>query len=173
MAFIPVNDEAGLQPIGVVSTTQNHPLGKIITAYDSSLGFGEFIYLEVPKSTAITAGLLYNWTAPYLVALAPTTASGNSGYPVAVAVNAVTSNASSFQYTWFQVGGQCTVLKTAVTVSPSVALFLSATAGRVKVLASTLKTLIGVRSANAATVTSTTSSIAVYLNGRPSLGPGI
>jgi hypothetical protein len=163
------------------SVTFEQQLGQIVTAYDTTAnaiaagagGFGEFIFLAVPTSTTITAGLLYSWTpSDYKVVVVSGTVSVSSGFPIACAINAVTSNSSSVQYTWFQIGGRCTVLKTAVAVSPNVSLYASATAGRVKVLASAFRAIIGARSANATSVTSTTSTVAVYLNGRPCITAG-
>ena len=157
------------------SVTVENQLGQIVPAYDTSTtaqgatgqgGFGEFMWLAVPTSTAITAGLLYYWTpSDYKVVIVPASVSTTvSGAPVALAVNAVTSNATNVQYTWFQVTGRCTALKTAVTVLPNVSLYVSGTAGRVKVLLSTFRAILGARSANATTITSTTSTVAIYLS---------
>jgi hypothetical protein len=174
---VPWNGTSNVLP----SVTVEQQLGQIVTAYDTSAnadtagagGFGEFIFLAVPTSTAITIGLLYSWTpSDYKVVIVSGTVSISSGFPIACAVNAVTSNSTSVQYTWFQVGGRCKVLKTAVAVSPNVSLYASATAGRVKVLASAFRAIIGARSANAASVTSTTSTVAMYLNGRPCITAG-
>jgi len=98
-------------------------LGEIVTAYDVASnaaatgagGYGEFILLAVPTSTSVTAGLYYSFTpSDYKIAALPTSAgtTTTSGIPIALAVNSVTSNASSVQYTWFQVGGRGTALKT-------------------------------------------------------------
>jgi hypothetical protein len=72
------------------------------------------------------------------------------------------------QYGWYQISGNAVIKKTAVTVAPNVTLFLSATAGRVKVLASAGLQVVAARSANLTTVTSTTSTITVTIN-RPHL----
>lgn len=156
-------------------------LGEIVSATDPSAvtattnGGAEFIFLAVPTSTTITAGLMYRWNAAtYRVIVVPTSVASQalSGAPCALAVNAVTSNANSVQFTWFQIQGRGSVLKTAVTWSPDTAMYISGTAGRVTNVASAFKNYIGMRSANAATVTSTTSSVLVYLN-RPNIAPGI
>lgn len=157
------------------SATQENQLGQIVQAWDSSTtaqgatgqgGFGEFIWLAVPVSTAITAGLLYYFTpSDYKVVIVPATVSTTvSGAPICVAVNAVTSQAGYTQFTWFQITGRCTALKTAVQVLPNVPLYVSGTAGRVKVLLSTFRSILGARSANATTITTTTSTVAVYLS---------
>lgn len=140
-------------------------LGTIVEGFDRSNGYGKFIWLKVPTSTAVTAGLLYQWDKNYTITVIPAkSTSQKTGVAVAAAVNTVASNSSSAQYTWFQVQGTATVLKTAVTVSPQSALYMSATAGRVYVTASAGGQLLGARTQNTATVTSTTSSVLVYLN---------
>jgi hypothetical protein len=158
------------------SVTTEQQLGEVVTAYDTTAttattgagGAGEFIFLAVPVSTAITAGLFYGYDpSTYKVAVVATSTTGQQGMPIALGINAVSSNANSVQYTWFQVAGRCTALKTAVQVLPNVPIFTSATAGRIKVLTSSLRCILGARTANATTVTSTTSTVAIYLNGRP------
>lgn len=162
------------------SVTTEAQLGEIVTAWDTTAntasvgggGYGEFIMLAVPTSTAVTAGLFYYWTpSDYKIVVVPGSVSTTvSGTPIAMAVNTVSSNATLVQYTWFQIVGRCTALKTAVTVTPNVPLYVSATAGRVKVLLSTFRSILGARSANATTVTSTTSTVAIYIS-RPVIQP--
>lgn len=206
MAYIATTPMGGIVDLSLVITAGQYPgspwlsassnalpaavvenqLGQVVTAWDSSTttnlstgqgGAGEFIWLAVPTSTTITAGLLYSYTANnYQVVIVPTSlgTQGQSGFPVCIAVNAVTSNTTSLQYTWFQVGGRCTALKTAVQVVGSIPIYTSgATAGRVKVLGSAFRAIIGARTANNGTVTSTTSTVAIYLNGRPCITAGI
>lgn len=157
MAYITSNDELGVQPIAVNSTTQNHPLGKEVDAYDQSLGAGRFIYLLGVASTVVGALVKYNATT-WQTALITNTA--NQDVPLAVAMSA---NLAA-QYGWYQIGGNAVIKKAAVVVLPQVPLFLSATAGRVKVLASAGLQVLGARSANLATVTSTTSTVTVTIN---------
>jgi hypothetical protein len=162
--------------------TPEQQFGQITWAYDSSSstagGGGAFIFLKIPTSTTVTAGLIYSWKGDYTVVVVPTavSAAAVSGLPLCVAINAVTSNSSSIQATWFQVQGRCTVLKGANVsnnVQPSVPLFISGvTAGRIRTTASVFRTIIGIRSANTATVASTTSSVLAYLN-FPCAGPGV
>lgn len=156
------------------SVTTEAQLGEIVNGWDATAntasvgggGYGEFILLAVPVSTAVTAGLFYYWTpSDYKIVVVPASVSTTvSGTPIAMAVNAVSSNASTVQYTWFQITGRCTALKTAVQVLPNVPLYVSATAGRVKVLLSTFRAILGARSANATTVTSAISTVAIYIN---------
>lgn len=145
-------------------------LGEIRTAYDLTLGsFAEFIYLKIPTSTAITANLLYQWTGTYTVAVLPVlSTSKNTGHQVAAATATLASDATNVNYGWFQISGLATVLKTAVTVSPDSVVYASATAGRIKVLTSAGGQITGMRTANTATVTSTTSSVTCYLS-RPAM----
>lgn len=137
-------------------------------------GGAEFIFLRVPTSTTVTAGLLYTWgdgTSGYDITALPTSAgtTTTSGAPVAVAINAVTSNASSAQGTFFQIQGRCTVLKDAVKMAPGAPVYFSkSAAGRVRVIGSAFYGIIGMRSATLTTITTTTSSALMYLH-RPCL----
>lgn len=184
MAYLYSGLEIGIQPLATISTVQNHPLGKIVQAYDTATtaiaagagGFGEFIYLAVPTSTATTIGLLYSYTpSDYKIVIVPTSlgTQGVSGFPIAVATVTVASDATNVQYAWFQIGGRGTALKTAVAVAGNIPVYTSGTAGRVKVLGSAFRAIIGMRTANATTVTSTTSTVAIYMNGRPCITAGI
>jgi hypothetical protein len=161
MAYGFSDGRIGAQPIANTSTVQQHPLGTELSANDPTLGEGRFIYLLGVASTVIGSLVKYNATT-WQTVLAANTA--NQDVPVAVAMSA---NVAS-QYGWYQIGGNAVIKKTAVTVSPQVSLFLSATAGRVKVLASAGLQLLGARSANLATVTSTTSTVTVTIS-RPFL----
>lgn len=150
------------------STVLEPQIGEIRSAYDTTLGWAEFIYLKIPASSSWSAGALITWTGGFSAAILPVLAtSKNTLSPVAVAPVAVTSS-TSIQYGWFQISGQATVLKTAVTVSPNSVVYASATTGRFKVLTSAGGQILGVRTANTSTVTSTTSSVTCLLN-RPQM----
>jgi hypothetical protein len=138
-------------------------LGQIVQAYEPTLGYGEFIYLAVPVSTAIPLGTLVTFftgaLANYTVAVMPTTAKG--GEPGAVCVSntvgatgGITSNATQIQYAWFQLVGLAQTLKTAVIHTLNGRVFVSATAGRVMVTSAVGTELIGARfaSSNSATI---------------------
>lgn len=151
------------------STILEPQLGEIRKAWDTTLGAIEMIYLKVPTSTAITAGLLYTYTAGYTAAVLPVLAtSKNTGDFVCVAVSALASDSVNVNYGWFQIQGQATVFKTAVQVLPNVVVYASATAGRIKVLTSAGGQITGMKTFNLATVTSTTSTVLCYLN-RPTV----
>lgn len=156
-----VSTLAGSQPIASNSTVQKHPLGTIVRGWDPTYGEGEFIYLLGVASTIVGSVVKYNATT-YQTVLVTNTAV--QAVPVAVAMAATVAS----EYGWYQISGNAVVKKTAVTVSPQVTLFLSATAGRVKVLASAGLQVVGARSANLTTVTSTTSTVVVTIN-RPHL----
>lgn len=150
--------------------------GQIVEAQGPSVtleGGGEFIFLRVPASTTITAGLMYSWgdaASGYDVTALPTSSgtTTTSGAPIAVAINAVTSS-TSVQATWFQIQGRCTVLKDAVKMAPGAPVYFSkSAAGRVRVIGSAFYGIIGMRSATASTITTTTSSALMYLH-RPCL----
>ena len=159
---------------GLPSVSLEPFLGEIATGYDNATTIasgGEFIYLRVPASTAIPLGTLVQWTFatnPYTVVALPVLAtSKNTGASVAVSINAIASS-TSVQYAWFQIQGRATALKTAVTVSPDTVIYASGTAGRFKVLTSAGGQILGARVASTATVTSTTSTVILYLD-RPKM----
>jgi len=161
MAFKPVEHYVVEQAIADTSTTQKHPLGTIVRAVDSTYGMGEFIYLLGVGSTVVGDVVYYNATT-YQTVREPGS-SDDTGVPLAVAMSA---NVAS-QYGWYQISGNAVVKKVAVTVEPQVALYVSATAGRVTDVSSAGEQIIGARSANLTTVTSTTSTVVVTIN-RPS-----
>lgn len=159
-------------------------LGMIVTAYEQTLGWGEFIALRIPTSTAVPVGTIVQWDDQYVIAAAVT--GGKTGSPLAVAVSSASvssgtpvaatdgsgtaSNSTNAMYAWFQCSGRAWTLKTAVQVTPAAAIYASGTAGRFYVTASTGKGYIGARAAPA-TTTSTQSTALVYLN-RPNCMTG-
>ena len=157
-----VSSYVGAPPITDTSTTQKVPLGTIVKGTDPTYGEGEFIYLLGVTSTVAGAMVTYNATT-YQTTLTPTNAT-TDGSPIAVAMS---SNVGS-QYGWYQISGLVPILKTAVAVTPQQGLWLSGTAGRFYVTASTGKGIVGARTANLTTVASGTSSVVVCIN-RPSI----
>lgn len=150
------------------STILEPQIGEIRNAWDTTLGWAEFIYLKIPASTTLAAGNLVTWTGGFSAAILPVLATcKNTLSPVAVAPVAVASS-TSIQYGWFQISGQATVLKTAVAAPPNVVVYASGTTGRIKILTSAGGQILGMRTANTSTVTSTTSSVTCLLN-RPQL----
>src|SRR5258708_37952757 len=88
------------------------PIGTTLRGADGTLGGGEFIYLQGVASNA--AGIVVSYNAPTgAVVLLPSTA--NLGTPVAVSMSA---NTSAANYSWYQIEGLSTVLKSAVAGTP-------------------------------------------------------
>jgi hypothetical protein len=150
---------AGAQPIADTSTTQRHNLGQIVRGYDSTYGEGEFIYLLGVASTEVGFMVLYNATT-YQTALLTVANGKNKGLPVAVAMSANVASA----YGWYQIQGNAVIKKTTVAVTPQVPIFISATTGRIKVLASAGQQIVGAQTANLATIVTTTSTVVVTIN---------
>lgn len=163
-------------------------LGQILRAWEPTLGFGEFIYLAVPVSTAVPLGSVCSYEFgpsgtqySYVIMPAGSTSTG-TGAPAAVGISStvansglgITSNSAAVQYAWFQVGGAAQVLKTNIQVAPvateqGAGVYMSATAGRIYATASAGKQILGARLATQTTVTSTSSCVLVYLSGRPTM----
>jgi hypothetical protein len=159
MAYTASAPFVGAQPIADTDTTQRHPLGTIVNGYDPTYGWGEFIYLLGVASTVVGSIVRYNATT-YQTALLSVTNGKNKGVPVAVAMSA---NVAS-QYGWYQIGGNAVIKKTTVAVTPQVPIFISATDGRIKVLASAGQQILGAQTANLTTVVTTTSTVVVTIN---------
>ena len=160
MAYAIINPISGLQPISVTDSTGFVPpgqstaipvpplqLGMVVQAQDPTLGMGEFILLLGVASTVVGSVVRWNSTT-YQTVLVVNTAV--QACPVAVAMSA---NVAA-SWGWYQIGGNAVIKKTAVAVNPNVTVFLSGTAGRVKVVASAGLQMVGARSANLATVKS-------------------
>jgi hypothetical protein len=109
MAYKIRNGFIGAQAIADTSTVQNHPVGTIVTADDTTYGAGEFIYLLGIGSTAVGSLVTYNG-ATGVTALAAVGA--NKPQPIAVAMSA---NVAS-QWGWYQISG-IAVMKKTCTVS--------------------------------------------------------
>lgn len=150
---------AGAQPIADTSTTKKHPLGTIVRGVDPTYGEAEFIYLLGVDSTVVGSLVKYNATTSQ-TALLSVTNGKNKGVPVAVAMSANVST----QYGWYQISGNAVIKKTTVAVTPQVPIFISATDGRMKVLASAGQQILGAQTANLTTVVTTTSTVVVTIN---------
>lgn len=154
-----IHNLVGAQPIASIDTTKNHPLGTMVDATDPTYGRGEFIYLLGVGSTTAGDVVTYNATT-YQTALLTTTNGENKGCPVAVAMGA---NVAA-SYGWYQVSGNAVIKKTGVAVTPQVPIFISATAGKIKVLASSGQQILGAMTANLTTIVTTTSTVVVTIN---------
>lgn len=116
--------EIGLQAISDTSTTQQHPLGKIVQAVDkgtNSNGVGEFIYAKGVASTA--AG---SWVIIYEDDFSTSLLTANDKGRVGVAMSA---NVGS-QYGWYQIGGKA-VGKALSGYVDNALVYATATAGSV------------------------------------------
>ena len=153
----------GIDSTNVDNTTTNnrYPVGTVVRGQDSTLGGGEFVYLQGVASNA--AGLVVSYNASTgAVTLLPSTA--NLGTPVAISLSA---NTSTSNYSWYQIGGLATVLKSAVQVLPQAKVYISGTTGRLMPTSASGKQILGAKFANLTTVTSTTSTVTILLD-RPS-----
>lgn len=110
------------QKISENSTTENVPLGTIISAIDkdtTNYGVGEFIYLQGVASTAIGSAVVYNADD-----FSTTLASANAVGPVAFAMAATVAS----EYGWYQIGGKA-VGKVLASFADNGDCYLTATAG--------------------------------------------
>src|SRR3990172_9405723 len=158
MAFKPTESYVVEQAIADTSTTKKHELGTIVKAIDTTYGMGEFIYLLGVASTIVGSLVYYNATT-YQTVLEPGS-TDSTGVPLAVAMSA---NVAA-QYGWYQISGNAVIKKVAVSFTPQVSVFVSATAGRVTSVSSAGEQIIGARSANLTTTTSTTSTVVITIS---------
>ena len=154
-------DSGAVTAGGTTIPTPPTVLGTIVRAFDPTYGEGEFILLLGVAATEVGLVVKYNATTYQTVVVTNTAV---QDVPVAVAMSA--NLAGTFG--WYQIAGNAVVKKTAVAVTPQVTVFLSATAGRVKVLASAGLQVVAARSANLATIAAGTSTVTVTIN-RPHL----
>jgi hypothetical protein len=157
MAFRHVDSAIGMQPVAETSTTQKHPLGMISRGIDPDYGMGEFIYLVGIGSTVVGSVVTYG-PSTYVTTLIASTA--NMAQPVAVAMSA---NVAS-QYGWYQIEGIAVAKKTNVSWEPDKVVYISGSSGRVMDTAASGKQILNARSANVATVTTTTSTVLLRIN---------
>ena len=157
------NTDSGVTMANGTSAIPTPPntLGQVVRAFDPTYGEGEFIMLVGVASTVVGSLVTYNATT-YQTTLSANTA--NQATPVAVAMAANTAGL----FGWYQIGGLAVVKKTAVATNAQVAVYQSATVGRIMATAASGKQVLGARSANLATVASTVSTVIVSIN-RPHL----
>jgi len=67
--------------------------GQIVSAWEPTLGWAEFIALRNPVSNALPVGTLVTWDATFLITTLPTTK--NTGFPCAVAVSSAVVGTTS------------------------------------------------------------------------------
>ena len=99
---------AGCQPIANTETTQKHPLGTIVQAYDPTHGWGEFIYCEGVANTDDGDVVTYH-AATFQTAIGSVTGATPASFAVAMSDNVAD------QYGWYQISGRATVRKATAT----------------------------------------------------------
>jgi hypothetical protein len=146
--FAPINF-AGPTPFNdwfVPDTTQRHPLGMQLEAFDPYWGYGLFQYIK-SNDAIIKGSLVIVGTPPtYLGTLLPSTASLGAPFGVAMAPMA------SGTFGWIQLVGNA-VYKTSATVAADATVGIG-TAGMIGAY-STLKGMVNVHNLKAATATTT------------------
>lgn len=162
MAYQLTTPLIGAQVIGTTSTTQKHPLGQIVQAFDSTYGAGEFIYLKSINSTIVGSVVTYHLST-FLTALA-TSVVGVSN-PIAVAMNA----SSTGEYNWYQIGG-IAIMGKANTLSLAVTLPLAVASGLV-IAADTTNRLSGCITAAIASASTLVITVPCMIQ-RPTTGGG-
>jgi len=135
--------------------------GQIVSATDPTYGGAEFILLLGAASTIVGSLVRYNTVSFATTLVAATTV---QALPVAVAMSANTATTS---WGWYQISGTAVLAKTAVIVLPNVAVYISATAGKVKALASAGLQVVACRS-QLVTTASASGTVLVTIN-RPHL----
>jgi hypothetical protein len=111
----------GFQDIHQSSDVQNHPLGTVVSAFDSAAqGGGEFIYLQGVASAAVGDAVGFNNTTHTAVR----TVAATRG-PVGVAMSANLAG----NFGWYQVEGLA-IVRVAASGTVGARPYLSATAGQ-------------------------------------------
>lgn len=148
---------------GSTTTIPSPPMypGMIVTATDPTFGGGEFILLAGVASTIVGSVVRYNQSSYQTTLLANT---ANAVEPVAVSMSA---NVAATTWGWYQVSGQAAMAKTAIIFLPNVAIYISATAGKIKALQST-GLQINAAKTGSATTASASGTVLVFIS-RPSV----
>ena len=163
--FLPINQfDSGIVSVynsntGSTTTIPTPPLapGMIVNGIDPTYGGGEFILLPGCASTIVGSLVRYNATSYATTLLAATTVAVE---PVAVAMSA---NVATTTWGWYQIAGQALIAKTAVILLPNVAVYISATAGKIKALASAGLQIMAAKTGSATTA-SASGTVVVFIN---------
>lgn len=159
------------QAISSASSTKAVPLGTIVRAFDTTLGEGEFVYLNGGASI-LSVGLVCNWvgnaSVPSTFTTKPATSTATIGANTQLlAVSMAIAVAGT--YAWFQIAGMGTVRKIASIISASrTALGLKTTLGRVGRGSASGKQILGMRNSGIS-VPAATSTMLVIMD-RPHVG---
>lgn len=170
MAYFFTENRLGLQPainatvsaasVGVLGLNSYPKPGTRARATDPTLGGGDFVFLPTIASVVVGSLVTFRESASGVFTTAMTPNTANLAQPVAVAMAAGAAN----NYGWFQLAGTVPIKKTATKVNSNVALFISATTGRVMATVACGKEVMGARSSNSASVLSATSTVTVTIN---------
>lgn len=151
------------------STQGPYRLGEIIRAIDNvavgsgGRGGGEFIYLK-SNATEVEGSLVFYNQALGTTTLT-TTSGKNLGYPIAVSMVAKAAG----QYGWYQIAGIAKLAKDTNDFGLAAKVYTStATAGYATASATSGNQVLGMITANSASVSSTTSTVLAEIN-RPHL----
>ncbi len=155
MVYNIVNNRLGLTPIASLDTTTRQAVGTIVVAEDPTYGTGEFVYLAGVAGTLVGSLVIWN-PIGNTTTLSPNTA--NLARPVAVAMAACTAS----YFGWYQIEGAAVIKKTAVIAATNVAVYQSATTGRIMSTAASGKQLLGARTVSSAL--SAVSTVTVLIN---------
>lgn len=121
MAFVITSQQIGMQGIAETSTTQNHPLGTEVEAYDSSYGAGVFVYLKGVASTLVGSAVVISMDDGTTALLdTDLTPFGPVGFAMSINV--------ANQYGWYQRVGKA-VGDVAAAFADNADVYATATAG--------------------------------------------
>jgi len=151
------NTDAGYTTSGgTVIPTPPCTLGTIVRANDPTYGEGEFIFLKGVASTVVGSVVIYDGTT-YLTTLCPTTK--NTARPVAFAMSA---NATTATYGWYQIGGTAVAVKGTGTITTKATVAVTTT-GKLGASNSGIE-IQGARSANTTTLTSAITTVQLIID---------
>jgi len=123
MTYYLVDPRIGAQVIGATSATARHPLGTIVKATDSTLGEGQFIYVQVSQSLtqydAVFVKATSNKVGQLTIDAAKT--AGIVGF-------AQIAFGTKDEYGWIQITGR-PLVRLAADCEPSLALYATTTGG--------------------------------------------
>ncbi len=148
---------AGSQPIAETSTTKKHELGQVVWAFDSTYGWGEFVYLVGVADTIVGSCVTYDVGTTWVTTLSAVGAS--LPRPVAFAMSA---NVAS-QYGWYQISGRAVAAKAVGTSLAAAAAIGVKTTGLVSASA-TGKELAGAIVAAVASAKSDVSTVTLVIS---------
>ena len=111
----------GSQKIATNSTTQQHPLGHIIQAFDATYLSGEFIYLKGVASTAVGS-----WVSILMDGYETVLLAANATGPVGIAMSASVAD----EYGWYQISGKA-VGKALTGFADDADVYITATGGSI------------------------------------------